>query len=143
MDLSQQFKNLLKDDKESERKNKKLLEASVNQVHLERNIRDAKSDLSRKLDELVNVRIESIVLGNEVLVLEKRMAIAKQNIKNMLKTVIVAENETKNLQVILNLTYYYCKSFFYKMCSLVYFISEWSINDFFCINLRVSFCHTN
>lgn len=101
MDLSQQLKDIVKDDRESEIKNKKLLDASLKQVHLERNIRNAKLDISGKQNQLVNMRIENIVLGNELLGLEKRLEIAKKSIEELLKRVIVAENETKNLQVIL------------------------------------------
>lgn len=99
MDLSQQLKKLIRDDEESEKKNKMLLQLSVKKVQVEKNIRDANLKLTGKEAELVNIRNENILLDNECLVLGKRTEIARSNVEDLLKRVVIAESKTKQLQV--------------------------------------------
>lgn len=99
MDLSQQIKNLVENDRELERRNKKLSDLSMKKVQLERNIKEAKLKLSSEQDELTSRSKENVLLENELLVVEKGVGVAKQGIEELIRKVLTLEHENKNLQV--------------------------------------------
>lgn len=99
MDLSLCLKNLVENDKQLEQRHKKLIELSMKKVQLEKNIRDNKLKLLEKQDELMNIRKQNLFLNNELLVREKRTEVVKNGVQGLLKRVIVAECDTKNIQV--------------------------------------------
>lgn len=100
MDLSQQLKNLVKEGRDTERLHKKLMELSMKKVQLERDIRDAKLELSSQQDKLMNVRKANVRLSNEFLVQEKRTVVAKTSTEELLKKIVHVENKTSNIQVL-------------------------------------------
>lgn len=99
MDLSQQLKNLVENDRELERRNKILSELSIKKVQLEKNIKDAKSRLSAEQTELMNRKNENVVLENEVLVVEKGVEAAKQGIEELIRKVLAVEQDNTKIQV--------------------------------------------
>lgn len=99
MDLSQQFRNFVENDRELERRNKKLSELSLKKVQLEKNIKDAKLKLSGEEDELIRKMNENVLLENELLIVDKGVEVAKQGIEELLREVLLAEQRNKNIQV--------------------------------------------
>lgn len=99
MDLSQEFKDLVEDDKELERQSKKLSELSLKKVQLERNIRDVNLKLSMEQDQVISKRKENVLLENELLIAQKGVEAAQLGIEELIKKVITVEHQNMNLQV--------------------------------------------